>query len=213
MTKIVYKGGCGEVIAKKSRFIATVYGIESEEQAKEYIEDAKKKYWDASHNCYAYIIGGTQEVSRFSDDKEPGGTAGKPILEVLQKNDMVDVLVIVTRYFGGTLLGTGGLIRAYTQVTKEGLIHACVVERKDGWMLELQLEYTDLGRVQYELGERKIPIYSSQYVDQVSLKLLVDEEEVKSLKKSIPDITGGRTSITEVQKCAFGDFDGERKML
>ena len=118
--KIIYKEGEGEIEEKKSRFIAHVYPVQSEEQAVSYINEVKKKYWDARHNCWAYSIGEKQPALRCSDDGEPSGTAGKPMLEVLTGQELHNVVAVVTRYFGGTLLGTGGLIRAYTKVRKKG---------------------------------------------------------------------------------------------
>ena len=111
----------GEIVEKKSRFIANVFPVDSEEQALEIVEKTKKQYWDARHNCFAFVIGKNNEVQRFSDDGEPQGTAGKPILEVLTKGNIHNTLIIVTRYFGGTLLGTGGLVRAYGQSSKAAI--------------------------------------------------------------------------------------------
>ena len=111
--KEIYEGGSDEVVEKKSRFIATVFPVKTEEEAVAIIEETKKKYWDARHNCFAYVIGSKNELQRFSDDGEPSGTAGKPILDVLTGEGVHNALIIVTRYFGGTLLGTGGLVRAY----------------------------------------------------------------------------------------------------
>ena len=116
--RIVYEGGEGEIIEKKSRFIATVRPIETEEEAIEFIAKMKKKYWDARHNCYAYVAGKNQELQRCSDDGEPNGTAGRPMLDVLLREEIHDAVVVVTRYFGGTLLGTGGLVRAYQKATQ-----------------------------------------------------------------------------------------------
>ena len=124
--KVVYKGGQDEIIEKKSRFIATVAPVESEEEALAFIEAMKKKYWDARHNCFAYVIGERGQLARCSDDGEPGGTAGKPMLDVLLGEEVRNVVVVVTRYFGGTLLGTGGLVRAYSSSTQAGL-HASVI--------------------------------------------------------------------------------------
>ena len=118
---IVLKNGTGEIEEKKSRFIAHVYNVSSDGEAEQYINAVKKKYWDARHNCYAYIIGDKGQVQRFSDDGEPQGTAGKPILDIIAATGLVNCLIIVTRYFGGTLLGTGGLIRAYQASAKAGL--------------------------------------------------------------------------------------------
>ena len=120
--KILLEGGEGEIVEKKSRFIATLRPVNSEEEAVSFIEEMKKKYWDARHNCSAFVIGPKAELTRCSDDGEPSGTAGRPMLEVLLGEEVRNVAVVVTRYFGGTLLGTGGLVRAYTQAVKEGLL-------------------------------------------------------------------------------------------
>ena len=126
--KTVYCGGEAEIIEKKSRFIATVRPVKSEEEAIAFIESMKKKYWNATHNCSAYVIGEHFQIQRCSDDGEPSGTAGKPMLDVLLGEEIHDVVVVVTRYFGGTLLGTGGLVRAYSSSTKEGLLASKVKE-------------------------------------------------------------------------------------
>ena len=138
MKKII-KAGNGEFIDKKSRFIAYICNIESEEQAVKIISEIKKKYWDARHNCYAYILGDNNEVQRFSDDGEPSGTAGKPILEVITGNECSNCLCVVTRYFGGVLLGTGGLIRAYTNAAKDALDNS----RTDSSSQILRIEKND----------------------------------------------------------------------
>ena len=124
--RVVLEGGQGEIVEKKSRFIATVRRVETEQEAAAFIEEIKKKYWDARHNCSAFVIGGRGELTRCSDDGEPSGTAGRPMLEVLLAEEIRNVAVVVTRYFGGTLLGTGGLVRAYTQAVKAGLDN-CIV--------------------------------------------------------------------------------------
>lgn len=135
--KVVYKGGSGEIVEKKSRFIATVQPVESEEEAVSFIHAVKKQYWDASHNCSAFTIGRNHELTRCSDDGEPSQTAGRPMLDVLLREDIHNAAVVVTRYFGGTLLGTGGLVRAYQKCTQEGLAGAVVIENKTGcfWIL------------------------------------------------------------------------------
>ena len=119
--KTVLRGGEGEIVEKKSRFIATVIPIKDEQEAIAFIESMKKKYWNATHNCYAYVLGERFEIQRFSDDGEPGGTAGKPMLDVLLGEEIHNTAVVVTRYFGGTLLGTGGLVRAYSKATQEAV--------------------------------------------------------------------------------------------
>ena len=146
--KVVYQAGSGEYEEKRSRFIANVAPVSSEEEATAFIESIRKKYYDARHNCPAFIIGRNRELTRCSDDGEPSGTAGKPILEVLLSAGVTNVAVVVTRYFGGTLLGTGGLVRAYTQATKEGLADAGIATMRFGKELTIGIDYTDVGKVQ-----------------------------------------------------------------
>ena len=142
---IILKNGSGEIEEKKSRFICHIFKIKSEEEAEEYITAVKKKYWDARHNCYAYVTGDKGQIQRFSDDGEPQGTAGKPMLDILNSYGLTDCLLVVTRYFGGTLLGTGGLIRAYTKSTQEGIKESMVIEKCLGVMLSLTCDYTTSG--------------------------------------------------------------------
>ena len=125
--KAVYQGGEGEIIEKKSRFLATVRPVESEEEAERFIAEMKKKYWDARHNCSAFVIGGNQEVTRCSDDGEPSQTAGRPMLDVLLREGIHNTAVVVTRYFGGVLLGTGGLVRAYQKAAQAGLANSIII--------------------------------------------------------------------------------------
>ena len=135
--KILYKGGEGELIEKKSRFIATTRPVESEEEALAFIAEMKKKYWDATHNCSAFVIGDRQQIQRCSDDGEPQGTAGRPMLDVLLGEDIHNMAVVVTRYFGGTLLGTGGLVRAYSKSVQVGLEASEVIEKRSGVLLKM----------------------------------------------------------------------------
>ena len=140
--KILYKEGEAEISEKKSRFIAHIAPAQTEEEAQAFIEKIKKQYWDARHNCYAYVLGEDAGFQRFSDDGEPQGTAGKPILDIIMKSGIYNCLIIVTRYFGGTLLGTGGLIRAYQAASKEGLEHSTVLSVSDGVLAQMCLLYT-----------------------------------------------------------------------
>ena len=135
--RVLLSGGEGEIVEKKSRFISTIRKCETEEEAVAFIEEMKKKYWDARHNCSAFIIGSRGELTRCSDDGEPSGTAGRPMLEVLTGSGIRNIAVVVTRYFGGTLLGTGGLVRAYTQAVKEGLDHCETGIMRKGCELEV----------------------------------------------------------------------------
>ena len=144
--KTVYTGGEGEIVEKKSRFIATVRPVETEEEALAFIEEMKKKYWDARHNCYVYSVGKNREYTRCSDDGEPSGTAGRPMLDVILGEDIYNVAAVVTRYFGGVLLGTGGLVRAYSKSLQEGLAASTVIEKTYGISMEVITDYTGIGR-------------------------------------------------------------------
>ena len=211
--KILYEGGVGELEEKKSRFIATTLPISSQEEALEFIEQTKKKYWDARHNCYAYVLGDRHEIQRFSDDGEPGSTAGKPMLDVLLGEDIHNTAVVVTRYFGGTLLGTGGLVRAYSGAVKEGLAHSVILEKQSGKKLLLTTNYSDLGKIQYLLLENRIPILSEDYGADVSFEVLVPATEERPLKELLTDGTNGRIHITDSDLTDFAVYQKEVLLL
>lgn len=193
--KILYEGGVGELEEKKSRFIATTLPISSQEEALEFIEKTKKRYWDARHNCYAYVLGDHHEIQRFSDDGEPGGTAGKPMLDVILGENIHNMAVVVTRYFGGTLLGTGGLVRAYSGSVKEGLANSVIIEQQQGRQLLLQTNYSDLGKIQYLLMGNSIPILNEDYGADVCFEVLVPLDFEKKLTELLIDGTNGRIEI------------------
>ncbi len=198
--KIVYEGGVGEIVEKKSRFIATVAPVESEAEAAAFIESVKKKYYDARHNCPAFVIGKNRELTRCSDDGEPGGTAGKPILEVLLGAGITNTAIVVTRYFGGTLLGTGGLVRAYTQAAQEGIAASKVVTMRYGATMRIEADYTDLGKIQHLLGNKEIPVLFSDYTDKAALTVQVPGETAEGLMKEVADSTGARAVVKITQK-------------
>lgn len=210
--KTVYEGGEGEIVVKKSRFIATVRPVTSEEEAAAFITGMKKKYWDASHNCSAYVLGERFQVQRMSDDGEPQGTAGKPMLDVLLGEEIHDIAVVVTRYFGGTLLGTGGLVRAYSAAVQEGLENSIIITRYLGSKLELVTDYTNLGRLQYLFGQRKIPVLDTVYADDVQMVVLVPEEETRAVVAEITEGTNGQVQAVIKEKCFFADAAGEMKI-
>lgn len=207
--RAVYEGGQGEIIEKKSRFIATVLPIETEEEALEFIAKMKKKYWDARHNCYVYSIGMNREFTRCSDDGEPSGTAGRPMLDVILGEDIYNVAVVVTRYFGGVLLGTGGLVRAYSKAVQEGLAASKVILKQKGIALKITTDYTGLGKIQYIAGERNIPVLDSEYTDKVVMKLLVPVQDVGSVQKAITEGTNGRAGIAKDQELYYAVIDGK----
>lgn len=207
--RAVYEGGQGEIVEKKSRFIATVLSIETEEEALEFIAKMKKKYWDARHNCYVYSIGMNREFTRCSDDGEPSGTAGRPMLDVILGEDIYNVAVVVTRYFGGVLLGTGGLVRAYSKAVQEGLAASKVILKQKGIALKITTDYTGLGKIQYIAGERNIPVLDSEYTDKVVMKLLVPVQDVGSVQKAITEGTNGRAGIEKDQELYYAVIDGK----
>ena len=211
--RTVYTGGEGEVVEKKSRFIATVVPVRSEEEALQAIEQLRKKYWDARHNCFAYVIGERGELERFSDDGEPGGTAGKPILEVLKGEELRNTLIVVTRYFGGTLLGTGGLVRAYSAAAKEGIASSVIITRIPGIKLHITTEYTALGKIQYLLAQRGLRILDSVYTDKVELEVLIPQEQTESIKAALTEGTNGQAVIEEGPSCYFATIEGIPQIL
>lgn len=211
--KIIYQGGEGEIVEKKSRFIATVASVGTEEEALSFIEAMRKKYWDARHNCFAYVIGDRNELARCSDDGEPQGTAGKPMLDVLLGEEIHNAAVVVTRYFGGVLLGTGGLVRAYSGAVKAGLASSVIITRKQGIKLEIGTDYTGLGKIQYILGQKGIRILDSEYTDTVRLKVLLAEEMKDQVKEEITEGTNGQAVLSEKEKCRFAEIDGVPTVL
>ena len=206
--RVVDTPGYGEYEEKKSRFIAHVYPAQSEEEAMGIIDQTRKKYYDARHNCAAYIIGRNREMTRCSDDGEPGGTAGRPMLEVLLSEGITDVVVIVTRYFGGTLLGTGGLVRAYTQAAKEGLADAGVVTMIYGVCFTLKLAYTDVGKVQYLLANEQIMIGESRYGENVEFDLQLPKERTDEICRKLTEATAGRIQIEQISEGYYKDISG-----
>ena len=207
--KIVYEGGEGELIEKKSRFIATVRPVESEEEALGFIAAMKKKYWNATHNCSAFVVGENQELQRCSDDGEPQGTAGRPMLDVLLGEEIHNAAVVVTRYFGGTLLGTGGLVRAYSKSVQEGLRASKIIEKKIGALLGIRTDYNGLGKVQYLLGQRGLTITGSEYTDIVTVETLVPQAQLQELKEAITEGTNGRAEFIKEEAVCFAFVDGE----
>ena len=205
----VYKGGQGEITDKKSRFIATVRPVESEDEAVSFINETKKKYWDARHNCSAFVIGKRQELTRCSDDGEPAGTAGRPMLDVLLKENIHNAAVVVTRYFGGVLLGTGGLVRAYQQATKAGLSASEIIEKKDGAVLFIRTDYTGIGRLQYLFAQEKITVMDTAYEADVLVKAVIPENDKKRIEKTIIEQTNGTAKLEWGDEVTFAEYDGE----
>ncbi|MDY3016000.1 YigZ family protein [Blautia sp.] len=207
--KTVLEGGTGEIVEKKSRFIATVRPVKSEEEALAFLEEMKKKYWDARHNCFVYSVGLNREYTRCSDDGEPSGTAGRPMLDVILGEDIYNVAVVVTRYFGGVLLGTGGLVRAYSKAVQEGLAASRIIEKRRGISMKVTTDYTGIGKIQYIAGERSIPILNSEYTDKVVLELLIPSDETEAVQKAVTEGTNGRARMEKDRELYFAVLDGE----
>jgi uncharacterized YigZ family protein len=184
-----------EIIIQKSRFIAHIKRAETEAEAQEFIQALKKKYWDASHNCSAYLIGENDQIQKANDDGEPSGTAGVPILEVLKKRKLKDTVVVVTRYFGGIKLGAGGLIRAYGKATSEGLDVVGIVERRLMRIMNTTVDYTWLGKIEKELRASEYTIKEIHYLDVVEVETYVDEDRVQEFNDWMIELTNGQSTI------------------
>ncbi|WP_339158967.1 YigZ family protein [Paenibacillus sp. FSL W8-0186] len=205
--KTVRRAGEKEIVIKKSRFIGQIKPVESEAEAIAFIEEIKKKHWNATHNCSAYMIGERDEIQKQSDDGEPSGTAGKPILEVIKQQGLKNVAIVVTRYFGGIMLGAGGLIRAYTDgavaATEAGEVITRVLHRE----VFAELDYTWLGKVENELRNREIRTGETAFADNVTLLCLPLESEAEAFKAWLVDLTQGQVVLKEGNRVYF--IEGE----
>lgn len=210
--RVIVSGGEGEIIEKKSRFIATVARCDTEEEALRFIEAKRKKYWDARHNCTAMVIGDRGELTRCSDDGEPSGTAGRPMLEVLLGENLRNVAVVVTRYFGGVLLGTGGLVRAYTAAVKAGLAACVIGTNRPGCELRVSTDYNGVGKILYLLGQRGIEPLSSQYTDTVTLRVLLPAEDTDDFAKAVTEATLGKAVLEKTAEYYYIDT-GQAKVV
>lgn len=200
---VLVKGAEAELVEKKSRFIATIRPVADEGEAAAFIEEMKKNYYDARHNCSAYVIGSGAEITRSSDDGEPGGTAGRPMLEVLLGSEIRNIAAVVTRYFGGTLLGTGGLVRAYSGVLKEALAKCETARHHFGVRLKVKTDYNAVGKLQYIFGSKNIDIEDSVYAADVELTVIVPVEEYDRLCKELVEATSGRAVIEELERLYY----------
>ncbi len=186
-----------EIIIQKSRFIAHIARATTEEDAQSFIQEIKKKHWDATHNCSAYMIGENNQIQKANDDGEPSGTAGVPILEVLKKKDLKDTVVVITRYFGGIKLGAGGLIRAYGKATSEGIAATGMVERKLVQIMHTNVEYTLLGKIENELRSSAIHLLKDiHYLENVTFDVYVEEDKRQAYLDWMIDLTNGKAETT-----------------
>ena len=200
--RVILENKTAEIVEKKSRFIANIFYVESVETAEEKLAEIKKKYYDAKHNCFAYIIGANGEQVKSSDDGEPQGTAGHPMLDILKGNDLTNCIAIVTRYFGGTLLGTGGLVRAYSDSLKAAIALAEFSEIKTAYEVQFDLNYDDYGKVEklvqnYNNSENSIYSLDKTFEDVVKLRYLISQDIFDNFKNEIVNMTRGKTTIDE----------------
>lgn len=179
-----------EYIIEKSRFIATIAPVSTEEEAQAFIQRISKEFWDATHNCTAYAIGPRQEQQRSSDNGEPSGTAGKPMLEVLKKTAITNVAVVVTRYFGGIKLGAGGLIRAYSHSVAKAVQEGPKLLIAPRQIVSLTIDYSYFGSVERQLQTLGLP-YQPSFTDTISLEIYVEPNFVSDLETTITNLTGG----------------------
>ncbi len=206
--RCLYKGGVGEIKEKGSRFIATVRPVMTEEEAVAFVNEMKKNYWDAAHNCSAFVIGRNAGLTRCSDDGEPSGTAGRPMLEVLLGEEIRNIAIVVTRYFGGTLLGTGGLVRAYQSAVKEGLKDCLVIDKKFGLRLLVTTDYAGVGKLQYLFGSSGYSLLKSDYAETVAFEILLPKSSLEKAVLEITEVTSGQAAIEKGGECCYADVKG-----
>lgn len=192
----VKKAASDKFEEKKSTFIGYVKRVTTEEEAKEFILEINNKHKDARHNCYAYVIGQNMGIQRYSDNGEPQGTAGIPILEVIKKQGITDCAVVVTRYFGGVLLGTGGLTRAYTKGASIAISKAGVVEKVEGVRLCIEIDYDLYGKIQYICSQNNWHIEDTEFTDSVKLYILAKKSLIGEIEKSFTEATNGKSIMS-----------------
>lgn len=183
------------MVTKKSKFISNVLPVESPEKAETYLNSFRKQYWDATHNVYAYTIGLNDEIQKFSDDGEPAGTAGKPVLETIKNKNLKNVMIIVTRYFGGILLGAGGLIRAYSECAAGGIKEAGIIKKIKYDIYEIKVAYNYLGKLQREMEKKGIIIIHADFSQDVLLKVGTPTNPSLKFQDFIMNVTSGCAKI------------------
>lgn len=196
--RTIAKPGSVELIVKKSRFICTVDRASTEEEARAKLQALKKQYWDANHNCSAWILGERGELRRSNDDGEPGGTAGAPMLNVLDQRQLTDTIAVVTRYFGGVLLGAGGLVRAYGQAVSNAIDAVGIVERVPLTVLAVEAAHDEAGRLENFLRHTSWRVSNIDYGAQVTFELPLQEAEIEPFRAWLSETTSGRCEAIEI---------------
>lgn len=198
--KMIFQGADVEIVEKKSRFIGQIFPIHSEEEAQRIVNEIRKKHYDARHHCFAYVLGEKNEIERCSDDGEPSGTAGRPMLDLLVGAGVHDALAVVTRYFGGVLLGTGGLVRAYSAATKEALQKCDIREKEAGYRTTILADYVDFGKIQYLAANLGLSEENVEYGEKVSVTYGISEQQIDAFEKEVINKTGGKCKIDRGNK-------------
>jgi YigZ family protein len=207
--KIILETKETEIVEKKSRFIANIASVSSEEEAIEFIEKIKKKYYDARHNCYAYIMGDKGDKKKCSDDGEPQRSAGMPMMEVLENQGYFDIVVVVTRYFGGTLLGVGGLIRAYQGALIEGLNASVSGEIHEGFRAKYRFGYDFYGKIKYIAESENIVIEDTLFDENVTMSLIFEDGESERLQKKLVEETNANIERLLLEKIKYITVDNK----
>ena len=205
--KIILENNEAEIVEKKSRFIANIAMVSSEEEALEFIDKIKKKYYDARHNCYAYIIGEEGNKKKCSDDGEPQRSAGIPMMEVLENQGYFDIVAVVTRYFGGTLLGVGGLIRAYQGAVIEALVNTKTGEIRDGFRVQYKFGYDFYGKIKYIADSENIVIEDTVFDEMVTISLIFEKETCERLQKKLVEETNANIEQLLIEKIKYITVD------
>lgn len=207
--KSIHKEGRDEIIINRSRFIGSSCHVETEEEALEFIDKIKEEFKDATHNVYAYVIGQNSNIQRFSDAGEPSGTAGMPVLNVIKQENLQNIALVVTRYFGGVLLGGGGLVRAYTKGAKIAVDSGIIVDKNLFYDLSFKIDYTLLGKMENELLKNEFVVTDKIYEEQVEIKLIVEEERLDRIDEVIAEITSGKAEISIGQSAHYSVLKGK----
>lgn len=217
--QVVIGSARGEITEKKSRFMAVIKEIHSESEAAGFIEDIKKQFWDARHNCYAYVLGPNNETKRYSDDREPQGTAGRPILDVLLGADIHNAIIVVTRYFGGVLLGTGGLVRAYTDSSlaavdalKSGMQEGRLFPVISGNKITFSCDYKDISRFESLAVKYGMHTVSKEYLDKAVYCMIIEKEKLDSFVNDAVNATRGAFSLSENEEVIYCP-DGQNAII
>lgn len=192
----IARNGSAGTEVKRSRFIAHVERVATEDEARAVIERVRKQHWDARHNCSAFVLGPGGDVRRSNDDGEPSGTAGTPMLEVLRGREVSDVVAVVTRYFGGVLLGAGGLVRAYSESVRAALDEVGVLERRLLQLVDVVADHADAGKLENDLRARDVSVLGVDYAERATLHVAVPDGERESLVGVLAELSGGTASAT-----------------